>query len=119
MRAILSKELNNKNCRIYYARHKEERKQKILERQRRIRDQVQDYKLSVGCAVCGYNKCARALQFHHTADDKENCVARMTGSGNSFEKILVEIEKCICVCANCHAEIHDTILKSADGTDRN
>lgn len=62
------------------------------------------YKLERGCAHCGYNTSARALQFHHT-DDKEFEIS--TYRARSWERLLIEIEKCILLCANCHAEEHD------------
>ncbi len=67
---------------------------------------VTDYKLSRGCQVCGYNKCSQALQFHHvTQDNKYRNINNMVRN-NSMDRIFNEINKCIIVCANCHAEIH-------------
>lgn len=68
---------------------------------------MNEIKLKLGCQRCGYNKCARALQFHHPNDDKEHDVARMVAKGKNMELIKAEIKKCVCVCANCHMEIHD------------
>ena len=31
----------------------------------RNRQFIQRYKLMMGCSICGYNKCAGALDFHH------------------------------------------------------
>ena len=60
------------------------------------------------CQRCGYDKCARALQFHHIDPNEKDF--QISGSNNkSWEKIEKELEKCILVCSNCHAEIHDEI----------
>jgi len=65
---------------------------------------VQDYKLSRGCAICGYNKCADALDFHHNGDKRFN-IGVETGS-KSLELTKEEMRKCIVLCANCHRELH-------------
>ena len=65
---------------------------------------VQDYKLSKGCAICGYNKCASALDFHHSGE-KEFNIGVEAGS-KSLELTIKEMNKCIVLCANCHREIH-------------
>lgn len=56
------------------------------------------------CIICGYNKCMHALEFHHLdPDQKEGIVSNSNGT---VEKSLIEAEKCILVCSNCHREIH-------------
>lgn len=58
------------------------------------------------CKVCGYSKCNKALQFHHlNPQDKEFNIS-CTGV-IAWEKLQKELKKCIMLCANCHAEIHD------------
>lgn len=89
-------------------KNKDTRKQQILERQRSIRDVIQAYKLSKGCQRCGYNRSARALQFHHRdKSTKDHTVAIMTRKGMNISVIMAEIEKCDVICANCHAELHE------------
>ena len=80
-----------------------------LERQRKFKKDAIDYKGSK-CCICNYNKCQQALEFHHLDPSKKeftisNC--KLT----SFNKIIKELDKCILVCANCHAEIHGGIIK--------
>ncbi len=60
------------------------------------------------CEKCGYNKCKRALHFHHT-NPSEKDFSLGTYRCRSWETIKAELDKCILVCANCHAEIHDGI----------
>lgn len=57
------------------------------------------------CTICGYNKYIGALEFHHLDSTEKDF--RISGSGLSFKKILVEAEKCILVCSNCHKELHN------------
>tara|TARA_Y100000034_G_C6879831_1_gene402961 strand:+ start:1127 stop:1789 length:663 start_codon:yes stop_codon:yes gene_type:complete len=57
------------------------------------------------CSICGYKKNFGALDFHHLDPSKKEY-----GWGKlkekSWNKIIVELQKCILVCRNCHAEIH-------------
>ena len=59
------------------------------------------------CSICGYDKNIAALHFHHI--DASNKKFNLDGrhlSNNTMHKISSEADKCILVCANCHAEIH-------------
>lgn len=61
------------------------------------------------CQCCGYDKCMSALDFHHLDPTKKELT--LSSSIVSWEKTKQELEKCICVCANCHREIHEGIRK--------
>ena len=69
----------------------------------KIRQYVLNYKLSKGCAFCGYNKYAEALDFHHNGN-KEFCIA--TKNTLSLKRLKKEMDKCMILCANCHRELH-------------
>jgi predicted HNH restriction endonuclease len=56
------------------------------------------------CVICGYDKALEALSFHH-GDRKEFGISAK-GYTRSWDKVNAELEECILVCANCHAEIH-------------
>ena len=62
------------------------------------------------CAKCG-EKRIRCLSFHHVnPSQKEFTIGQMRKS--SLDKIEQEMNKCICLCLNCHHEFHylnDTI----------
>lgn len=60
------------------------------------------------CCICGYDKCARSLTFHHLDPTKKDF--GISGSTKSFEKLKPELDKCILVCANCHGEIHEGLI---------
>ncbi len=60
------------------------------------------------CERCGYNKCIDALEFHHI-----DPLEKDKNFGNikirKWEDQKKELDKCICVCANCHREIHSEL----------
>jgi hypothetical protein len=60
------------------------------------------------CQICGYDKCARALSFHHLdASHKDFSIG---GKSKSWNTIQSELDKCVLLCANCHAEVHAGLL---------
>ena len=72
---------------------------------------IDEYKLLKGCAICGYNKCARALEFHHNGD-KEFGVAQAIADNYSLKRIVEEMGKCVVICSNCHRELHASKFKA-------
>ena len=58
------------------------------------------------CQLCGYDKCIDALQFHHKNPEEKKFGLAQNGIIHSWEEYLKECEKCILICANCHAELH-------------
>ena len=71
---------------------------------------INNYKIKLGCAKCGYNKHPAALDFSHR-NPKEKQFNISAGRFYSMEKLTKEIEKCDILCANCHRE------KTADDKD--
>lgn len=61
------------------------------------------------CCICGYNKCMSSLDFHHI-DPNQKDFSISEQKGMNFEKLKKELDKCICVCRNCHSEIHDGLI---------
>lgn len=62
---------------------------------------LDDLKLKLGCADCGYAKHPAALEFDHLpGTDKVAPVASMVLA--DMTRLLAEIAKCEVVCANCH-----------------
>lgn len=57
------------------------------------------------CEKCGYNKCLKALEFHHLDPAQKD----FTISNDHFKLVeaIEESKKCILICANCHRELHD------------
>jgi hypothetical protein len=74
-------------------------KLKRTERQRNLKEE------SGGkCALCGYDKCFQALEFHHL-DPKTKSFGLTASRRKDIEKTHEEVKKCILLCANCHREV--------------
>lgn len=58
-----------------------------------------------GCAICGYDKCNEALEFHHV-NPKNREFSLNADNMDKNTNMVKEINKCILLCANCHKEIH-------------
>ena len=59
------------------------------------------------CIVCAYDKCDKALDFHHLDPSKKDfSIGQVTESPVAITKIADELEKCVMLCANCHREYH-------------
>ena len=74
------------------------------ERKTKRKIKMVDY-LGGKCAVCGYNKCIQAMDFHHIEPEYKS----FTLSGSHCRKwkiIEEELKKCIVLCSNCHREYH-------------
>lgn len=64
------------------------------------------------CCLCDYNKCSRALSLHHLDPSKKDFIfASIRACPVNWATIVEELKKCILVCSNCHAEIHDGLIE--------
>ena len=63
------------------------------------------------CELCGYDKSMEALQFHHRDPNEKDFGIGAKGHTLVWENIVKELDKCACLCANCHAEVHAGIVK--------
>lgn len=74
---------------------------------RQKKTEIQNLKIGLRCAKCGYNKCGAALEFHHLdSAEKDAQISRMISNNYTLEKVYNEIKKCIVLCSNCHHEFH-------------
>jgi hypothetical protein len=56
------------------------------------------------CEFCGYSKCNNALEFHHKDPTKKDF--NISSHSYSFDRMKLEADKCLLLCANCHREEH-------------
>jgi transposase len=64
-----------------------------------------------GCAVCGYDRHLRALAFHHVDPADKRLQISWNGVTQSLETLRIEAQKCVLLCANCHAEVEDGLIE--------
>lgn len=81
-------------------------------KRRKTKTEYQE-RLGGSCQICGYMRCQNALHFHHIdASRKKFTISDAVRKKFTQEEINEEIQKCILVCANCHAEIHAGLVKA-------
>lgn len=103
---------NQEKSRLYYKNNKEKHLKVIRQNRDRYADRnariVEQLKLEFGCAFCQESETC-CLEFHHLGN-KDRSVSRLVKGGWSWETVAKEINKCVCVCRNCHAKIHTGLL---------
>lgn len=60
-----------------------------------------------GCAICGYDKCDSALDFHHVNSKAKKFNCGLHNLMRRSKNYIKEVNKCILLCRNCHSEIHE------------
>ena len=93
----------------WYPDHKKQRIQQTIDRRDNLKQWLKEYKRTLCCERCGYNKNPNALQFHHRDPGTKrfgiSSLDTMVRNGVSLETLQAEIAKCDILCANCHAEV--------------
>jgi hypothetical protein len=79
-------------------------------RQRRKRWAVEAF--GGKCGICGYNKCVEALDFHHIDPTQKDFT--LTASVANRQIFVEELKKCVCLCSNCHREVHSGVTQIPD-----
>jgi transposase len=69
------------------------RSEAVTRRRRRVKQLLVE-EAGGACLNCGYNRCVAALEFHHLLPTEKK-----------FADARREAQKCVLLCANCHAEI--------------
>jgi transposase-like protein len=80
------------------------RSEAVARRRRRIKKLLVE-QAGGECVLCGYNKCISALEFHHLDPKSKSFGLAQHGATRALQEVRREAEKCLLVCANCHAEI--------------
>lgn len=59
------------------------------------------------CGICGYSKCPDVFEFHHLDPaGKDFHWGQINGWIRGWSHIVLELKKCVMLCANCHREVH-------------
>jgi transposase len=57
------------------------------------------------CQLCGYDRYAGALEFHHLTPGDKAFALSHRGVTRSLAAARAEAAKCVLLCSNCHAEV--------------
>jgi transposase-like protein len=84
------------------------RAEAVTARRRRVKE-VLVLEAGGRCQICGYDRYAGALQFHHLDRSEKSFTFGRRGMAMSIELSREEARKCVLLCANCHAEVEGGI----------
>jgi transcription elongation factor Elf1 len=104
------RECSAQRSRLYYQTHTQEHreatKKRRNENRKQLRQRIDVIKRRFGCRVCGESDIV-CLDFHHLNPNiKDFDIAQTMNHEWSWERVLEEIRKCVCLCANCHRKVH-------------
>jgi hypothetical protein len=100
-----TKEYYEKYGRAYYQKTKDVHYARSQTHKRKLKEWFASLKIGKYCIKCGEDN-PKCLDYHHR--DPEAKVAKladMVSWGVSRERIIVEIGKCVLLCANCHRKL--------------
>jgi len=113
-------------CRKCYYSHAKNQKYKVQAREKQ-NEKIQELKDIIDsakqkCCICGYDRCKRALEFHHKDPNSKSfgiCEATYVSRSSSKpnitpDELRLEMCKCVVLCSNCHREHHDGMLDLTD-----
>ena len=67
------------------------------------------------CSKCGYAENLAAFHFHHVDPPQKGFALDLRAISNrTMDAVQVEADKCVILCANCHAELHNPRLNMVD-----
>jgi transposase len=66
------------------------------------------------CQLCGYDRCVRALHFHHRDRETKRFSLSGRGLGRSMASLREEAAKCVLLCSNCHMEVENGVRDLPD-----
>jgi hypothetical protein len=76
----------------------------VAARRRRVKELLV-HEAGGACCLCGYDRCLRALEFHHVDPATKRFGVAFRGVTRSLDAARAEARKCVLLCANCHAEV--------------
>lgn len=98
---MTTQEKRRASWRKWYHNNKDAARQARKNTSKRLWEWYIEYKKKQTCKSCGFDDY-RALQFHHRdPSTKVGNVSDMASRGIR-NKLITELAKCDCYCANCH-----------------
>ena len=91
----------------YRSRNRDKQNEYAKNRRNKIRKKYDLYMENKKCKHCGYND-SRSLVWHHIdPSTKKDGVIQLIGKNHGWDTVMAEIDKCICLCHNCHNILHN------------
>ena len=98
-----------KNPKEYAAKHYLENKGKYAESSKASRQRMKEWYNTLmddkSCERCGESDTI-VLEWHHVDPSKKDMSVADMLTRRGKKTILEEIDKCVCLCANCHRRLH-------------
>ena len=91
-------------------RCKECRSEAVARRRRRVKGILAGER-GGACLLCGYDRCLAALQFHHRDRTLKGFGIAARGLTRSIAEVRDEVDKCVLLCSNCHAEVEAGLVE--------
>jgi hypothetical protein len=91
-----------------YYRCKRCRSERVARRRRTVKRILVD-EAGGRCAICGYDRCIAALEFHHLDPLEKRIGVSAFGVAHALDKLRAEATKCVLVCSNCHVEVENGV----------
>lgn len=92
--------------RDHYKKNKEYYKEKREIRRKELLQRFHSFKSTLKCSICGESDPV-TIDLHHLDPTlKDELVYKLVHLGCSWSKIVIEFEKCVALCSNCHRKVH-------------
>jgi hypothetical protein len=62
------------------------------------------------CIFCGEKEPCCLVAHHIDSTEKDFSLGRARYSGHGRNRVMRELAKCVCLCANCHAKLHANVI---------
>ena len=96
----------------YYRNNSEKCKAKVAQDKRDRVALFKQYKSNLKCAACPESESC-VIDFHHVDPTTKKFDVSQKVWETSWDTLLIEINKCIPLCKNCHAKLHNGMLDIA------
>jgi transposase len=81
----------------------------VTDRRRRVKE-ILVAEAGGQCVTCGFDAYVGALQFHHLDPATKAFEVSLQGITRSLQRLRLEAQKCVLLCANCHAMVEAGLL---------
>lgn len=82
----------------------------VSRRRRRVKQKLVE-EAGGKCVICGYDRHPGALQFHHLDPMQKQFPVSRKGVTCSIATSRAEADKCVLLCATCHAEVEGGVAR--------